>query len=229
MARWLKIIEPISLLSVPTVLFIGAYFQIEATALFTLLTVIAALVPFFLRFELQKPRARDIMPIVVLAAVACAGRLIFAALPNFKPVLAIVIVSGICFGKQSGFLTGSLAALASNLFFGQGAWTPWQMYAFGLAGYVAGILAENGVFKRSWTVYVYGFLAAMVYGLLLDSWSIVGFVRPLTLSAALVTYGAGMPFNVSHAVATVVFLLPIFLPWSKKLERIKRKYGIHTG
>ena len=134
--------EPVLLVLVPAVLILCAYFQVENTALLSLMTVVLALVPYFLRFERRHPRPRDIMPIVVLAAIAAVGRILFAPFPNVKPVTAIVIVSGACLGPQSGFLTGALAALSSNLFFGQGPWTPWQMYAWGLAGYLAGLLGR---------------------------------------------------------------------------------------
>ena len=224
--KLLKILEPVMLLSVPAVLFLCACLELEFTAALTLLTVMFSLFPFFLRFEGQKPRPRDIMPIVVLAAIAAVGRIIFAPFPGFKPVTAIVMVSGICFGRQSGFLTGALAALGSNLFFGQGPWTPWQMYAWGLIGFGAGLLAERGAFRRPLFVYLYGFAAAMAYGVILDSWYVVGFIHPLTWQSMLAGYSAGLLFNLSHAVATVVFLLPIYQPWCKKIRRIQKKYGM---
>lgn len=225
-SRLLRILEPAMLLAVPAVLLLCAFAELELTAALTLVTVVLSLLPFFLRFESQKPRPRDIMPIVVLAAIAAVGRIVFAPFPNFKPVTAIVMVGGICFGRQSGFLTGALAALGSNLFFGQGPWTPWQMYAWGLIGFMAGLLAEKGAFRHSVFVYLFGFLSAMAYGVILDSWYVVGFVHPLTWQSALAGYLAGMPFNLSHAVATVVFLLPIYRPWCRKIRRIQKKYGM---
>ncbi len=226
MSRVLRILEPTMLVTVLFTLFGCAYFQVEQTALLTFLVVIVALIPFFLRFERQRPKPRDIMPIVVLAAIGGAGRIIFAPFPNFKPVSAIVIMSAICFGRQSGFMVGALAALTSNIFFGQGPWTPWQMYAWGMVGYMAGVLHDHGCFKRSLFIYLYGFLAALCYGFILDSWYIVGFVHPLTWGNVLAGYAAGIPSSLTHAVATVTFLIIIFKPWSRKLERIKRKFDI---
>ncbi|MGI6264416.1 MAG: DUF6580 family putative transport protein [Acutalibacteraceae bacterium] len=215
------------LLAVPAVLFTAAALGWDNTALFTLLTVVAAVIPFFHHFERRRPRPRDIMPIVVLAAVAAAGRVLFAPLPNFKPVTALVIVAGICLGRESGFMTGALAALASNMFFGQGPWTPWQMYAWGMIGFFAGALERTGIFRRGWTVYVYGFAAALAYGLLLDSWYAVGFIRPLTWPAALAAYAAGAPFSLIHAAATVAFLLPLYAPLKRMITRMKSKFGLH--
>ena len=78
---------------------------------------------FFFSFERRKPSVKDILPVVVMVAVASAGRVVFNFLPQIQPVTAIVIIMGVYCGKQTGFLTGSLCALVSNLFLGQGPWT----------------------------------------------------------------------------------------------------------
>lgn len=231
MLKFLKVIEPLVLLVLPAVIFLCGYFGIEQTLLLTIAVAICSITPFFLRFELKRPRPRDIMPIVTLTAVATAGRIIFSPFPNFKPVTSIVIISGICFGRQAGFLTGSLTALTSNMFFGQGPFTPAQMYCWGLIGYLAGILGEKGLFKnnaalQNFAVCVFGVLMSLFYGFLMDSWHIVSFLQPVTAEKAAVTYTAGLPMNISHAAATVLFLLPLYLPFRKKLERVKKKYGI---
>lgn len=221
--------EAFLLLMVPGVLVLCALMRWEQSAALTLLAVVASILPFFWQFERKKPRPRDIMPVVVLAAVAAAGRVLFAALPQIKPVTAVVIIAGVCLGRQSGFMTGVLAALTSNMFFGQGPWTPWQMYAWGLIGYLAGLLEEHGCLRRSWIVYVYGFIACLLYGFLMDSWYVVGFVSPITWASALAGYGAGLPFSLLHGAATVAFLLPLYQPWRRKIGRIQRKFGLMAG
>ena len=215
-----------SLLFLPAALSLLAYFQIEQTALLSFVAVVLALLPFFFSFEKRELKIRNLLPIVVMSTLATAGRIIFAAAPNFKPVLAIIIVTAITFGPESGFMTGALTALASNIFFGQGPWTPWQMYAFGLMGYIAGVLQELGVFRRPLFVYIYGAVAALFYGIILDTWNVISFLRPLTWEGALIIYSQGLIFSVILAAATVVFLLPILLPWTKQLNRIQRKFGL---
>lgn len=103
-----------------------------ALALFFL---IVSFVPFILIFG-RKPQARDMVPIAVMAALGVVGRTVFAIvpLPNFKPVSAIVIMTGVVFGPESGFLTGALTGFVSNFIFGQGPWTPWQMFSWGMIG-----------------------------------------------------------------------------------------------
>ncbi|MEG2260495.1 MAG: ECF transporter S component [Raoultibacter sp.] len=227
MKRALAFLEIPVLLAVPAVLAACAMFQFDQTALLSLGVVAAALVVFFAHFEASRPALRQIMPTVVLAALAAAGRILFAPIPSFKPVAAICILAGVVFGRRSGFMVGALAALVSNFFFGQGPWTPWQMYAWGLVGYGAGVLADTGCFQRHpSTLYAYGFASALFYGLILNSWFIIGFVHPLTWPAALLAYGAGLPFDCIQGAATLVFLCALYAPWKKKLERIKQKYAI---
>ncbi len=221
-----KISAVLLFLLVPAAMIACILLQSPQTALLSTLILLAALTPFFLAFERQKPRPRDFMPVVVLTALSVTGRLLFAALPNFKPVSAIVILAGVCFGRQSGFLTSALSALVSNLFFGQGPWTPWQMYAWGLMGYVAGALASTKLFRRPWVVLLYGFLASFGYGFLMNSWMLFSFVHPVTWQAALATYGAALAFDAAHAVSTVAFLSVTLLPWQKELRRIRQKYGV---
>ncbi|MFR5092309.1 MAG: ECF transporter S component [Adlercreutzia equolifaciens] len=113
------------------------------------LIVLFAIVPFFVAFEGRRPTAREIAVVAVLTALAVAARAAFVWVPHFKPMAAIIMIAGIAAGPQTGFLVGSVAALASNFIFGQGPWTPWQMLAFGVVGLVAGLLADARVFPRA--------------------------------------------------------------------------------
>jgi hypothetical protein len=106
--------------------------------------ILVALALIVVRFEGRKPRAREIVVLAVMTALAVAGRAAFFMLPQFKPVAALVIISGVALGAESGFLVGVLAAFVSNFIFGQGPWTPFQMLAFGLIGLLAGLLFYRG-------------------------------------------------------------------------------------
>ena len=221
-----NILEALSLIIVPVVLVFCVLLEIEYSALVTTIVVALALVPFLIGLERDELKPKNIMPIVVLAALAVVGRILFAPFPNIKPVSAIVIVAGVIFGRRSGFITGLLAALVSNLFFGQGPWTLWQMYAWGLMGYGAGVLTSHDILKGRVSVMVYGAFAPVGFGLILDSYYFIGFVGENNLAAAVLAYTLGLTASIPHAIATVVFLALIYLPWAKKLERIKLKYGI---
>ena len=225
-ARVLRALEAPALVAVPLVLAACAFLNLDQSALLTVVTAFLAVGVFFASFETSRPSLRQVMPTVVLAALAAAGRMLFAPIPDFKPVSAICILAGAVFGRRSGFMVGALAALVSNFFFGQGPWTPWQMYAWGLVGYLAGVLADRGWLDRTPVLLAFGFSSALLYGLLLNGWNAIGFIHPLTVPAVLVSFGAALPFDLLHGVATVVFLAALYLPWKRKLERIKRKYAL---
>lgn len=247
-------LEALSICATPAILVVCALTNADQTALLSLVVVLASLGVFFATYESSTPRLRDIMPTVVLAALAAAGRILFAPIPDFKPVSAIAIIAGVVFGRKSGFMVGALAALASNFFFGQGPWTPWQMYAWGLVGYGAGLLAaipakapkstdnsrlaECGEGRSSRKqplieqhvviIYIYGFVSCLIYGFILNAWSILSFYHAQAsgLAGILLVYATALPFDVTHGVATLVFLAALYAPWRRKLKRIKSKYGM---
>jgi len=184
---------------------------------------------FFFSFEKRSPSARDILPIVVICVIASVGRVIFAFFPGVQPVTALVIITGVCFGKQPGFITGALCALISNIFMGQGPWTPWQMLAWGTIGLLAGFLPEAKTKFRFLIILIYSFLAGFMFSMMMDVWTVSTLGRSLTLNTILVTYGFGLAYNIPHAIGNVIFILVLYFPFSKKLIRLKTKYGILSG
>lgn len=218
--------ELVAIVAAPVALAACAASGVDQAALLSIVVAVASLMLFFANYEKSAPRLRDTMPVVVLAALAAAGRILFAPFPGFKPVSAIAVIAGAAFGRRSGFMVGALAALVSNFFFGQGPWTPWQMYAWGLVGYLGGVLVQTGAFERRPVLLGYGFLSGLLFGAIVNLWSIVGFYHPETFAQALVVYAAALPLDVVHGVATVVFLAVLYRPWQRKLARVKRKYGL---
>ncbi|MDR1217682.1 MAG: ATP-binding cassette domain-containing protein [Oscillospiraceae bacterium] len=217
------------LLAIPLTIFIGYYYLGDRKYYFiSLLIIIETMLPFALVFESRKPQARELVTIAVLCAIAVAGRVAFFMLPQFKPVIAVVIISGVAFGGETGFLTGAMTALVSNIFFGQGPWTPWQMFSFGIIGFLAGVLFRKGLLRRSQIpLAIFGALAALViYGGLMNP-AMVLMYRPVPTRALIfAAYLQGLPFDLVHAAATSFFLLVIARPMLEKLDRIKVKYGL---
>ncbi|MDR1245725.1 MAG: ATP-binding cassette domain-containing protein [Clostridiales Family XIII bacterium] len=217
------------LIAVPLTIYVGVYFLGDRKYYFiSMLILLETMLPFALAFESRKPQARELVIIAVLCAISVAGRAAFFMLPQFKPVLALVIIAGVAFGGESGFLVGAITGLVSNIFLGQGPWTPWQMFSFGLIGFLAGVLFRKGLIGRSRaSLCVFGALAALaVYGPIMDSSMVLMYqIRPTRLMF-LAAFLQGIPFNLVHATATVVFLLIISRPMLEKLDRIKVKYGL---
>ncbi|MGN0624575.1 MAG: ECF transporter S component, partial [Oscillospiraceae bacterium] len=217
------------LLAVPVTIYFGVYYLGDKKYLFiSLLVMLECMLPFFLVFEGRKPQARELVIISVLCALAVAGRAAFYMLPQFKPVMAIVIISGAAFGGETGFLVGALTMLVSNMFFGQGPWTPWQMFAMGITGFLAGVLFQKGLLGRNKSAMaVFGLFAAVViYGGIMNPASAVMAHLPLNKGILLTYYAAGLPMDIVHGVSTMLFLFVGAKPMLEKLDRVKIKYGL---
>lgn len=226
LSRTLSALELPALLAVPVLMVALALAGVDATAGLTLLVALLAVGLVFASFEASRPPLRQLMPTAVLAATAAAGRVLFAPIPDVKPVSAIAVIAGATLGRRSGFMVGAVAALVSNFFFGQGSWTPWQMYAWGLVGYLGGVFADRGLLERGGVLYAWGFLSALMYGAILNGYYVLGFVRPLTWPSVLAAYAAGFPLDCVHGVATAAFLAAIWLPWGRAIRRVVRKYDL---
>lgn len=194
----------------------------------SLFIILCTMLPFFMMFEKRKPQARELIVLSVLAALAVAGRAAFFMLPQFKPVVVIVIITGVCFGAESGFLVGAVAGFVSNFFFGQGPWTPWQMFCFGIIGFLAGILFKKGLLAKSrLALCIFGGLTTFfIYGFIMDFSSVMMFSSTVTKQSFGAVLLSGIPFNLIHAAATVIFLFFLSRPMIEKLDRIKLKYGL---
>lgn len=231
-ARIWRYIEGPVLLLVSPCMAIMLYLGIAQAALLMLAMVALVLALFFAGYEASHPGLRQIMPTLVLAALAAAGRILFGPIPDFKPVSAIAIIAGATLGRRNGFMVGALAALTSNFFFGQGMWTPWQMYAWGLVGYVGGVLAHAGAFDRADgtvrmpALMAYGFASGLLYGVVINAYDIIGFVQPLTWAGAAARLATAVPFDITHGLATCVFLAALYKPWCRRINRVVVKYGL---
>ena len=197
----------------------------------SLLIIFETMIPFCVMFESRKPKARELIVISVLCAIAVAGRAAFFMLPQFKPVIAIVIIAGVTLGGETGFLVGAVTGFVSNFFFGQGPWTPWQMFALGIIGFVSGILLRKGFLQRTKTsLCIFAFLATIIiYGGIMNPASIIMWQTKITWEMVRAAYIAGIPLDLIHALGNAFFLWFIAEPMIDKIGRVKIKYGLYTG
>lgn len=231
---WLSLAIMVLLVPLAVVLFTRLKQSFYLSGLTIIVLTIAA---FFLHFESRKPQARELVLLAVLCALAVASRAAFGFVPHFKPMLAIVMLTGIAFGPEAGFLCGAISGFASNFIFGQGPWTPWQMFAYGIGGMLAGLFALCGVLKKSprawrdggWrdilSLTVFGFLCILlVVGPLLDTSTF--FMAGFSASSPLAVYLAGVPVNCVHGSAVALTMLLFGKPLLDRLRRIQIKYGM---
>lgn len=222
---WITLL--IFFLAVPGTLILGSKLSGKSYYLVATLIIVELLLPFFFSFEGRKPQARELVLLAVMCSLAVAAR-VAIPIPNFKAIFGTIMIAGIAFGAESGFLVGALAALASNFFFTQGPYTPWQMMAYGLGGMMAGFLfAKKRLPRKPVLMATAGFVIVFLFvGPLLDTCSI--FLAPITFSwkTVLAIYLAGVPGNLSQSISTFLVLSLLGKPMLEKLDRIQVKYGL---
>lgn len=149
-------------------------------------------------------------------------------IPNFKAIFAIIMLSGIAFGPEAGFLVGAVSAFASNFFYGQGAYTPWQMFAYGAGGMLAGFLFAKGRLpQKRWVMAVFGFLACVLFvGPLLDTCTVFLTLPVINAQTAWPLYISGFPVNISQGVCTALTMVLFGPALLEKLDRVKLQYGM---
>lgn len=186
--------------------------------------ILVGLVGFFLHFEQGKPNAILLTMIASLCALAIVSRIAFFFLPQVKPIAAVVILAGMAFGTEVGFVTGAVSAFVSNFYFGQGSWTPFQMFALGVIGALAGVLFWKKK-RPDWQVMLYGFISVLfLYGGIVDLNTIFFTSQEIQLSHVVAIYAAALPFDLLFAVSTAIFLRILRKPILKRIERVQRKY-----
>ena len=218
------------LLFIPLTIFAGIfYLEDRHYNLVAVLVLIECMLPFLLVFEGRKPKARELVTIAVLCAIGIAGRGLFFMLPQFKPVLALTVIAGVAFGGEVGFLVGAMTMLTSNMLFSQGPWTPWQMFAMGIIGFLAGVLFKKGWLRRTRaSLAVFGaFTAVIVYGGIMNpAAAMMMSSETLNWEIILGCYITGLPMDLVHGLGTVIFLMIAAEPMLEKMDRIKVKYGL---
>lgn len=190
----------------------------------SMMLAVVSCFPFFYKYEERKPEAREFIVVAVMIALAVVSRLLFAFLPGIKPIIAIIIITGASFGRESGFMCGSLSAIISNMFFGQGPWSLYQMLLWGLIGYIAGVLNKRKLIDNKYFRIFYGIICGILFSVLIDFLTAVG--SGYTNAKFFTLVISAIPFMAYYAVGNVIFLYLLYEPITKKLNRVKLKYGL---
>ena len=184
--------------------------------------------PALIVFEWRKSGARELAAIAVMTGISVVGRVLFAPLPGFKPVSAVVILTGLSFGPLAVFMTGAATALLSNFFFGQGPWTAFQMLAWGAVGLLSGLFSRTRFRRNPVLLVLLGVIGGALFSALTDVWTTVAATGTFLPAAYLTFLISGFPFTLLYAASNVLFLLLLTRPILRKTDRLKSKYGLFT-
>ena len=192
----------------------------DDAALALLLVAAALIVAGAAWLESGPGSSKEIVLIATLAAAAAAGRVLFAAIPNVQPVTVIAVVSGVALGPRAGATVGGLAALVSNFYLGQGAYTPWQMLAWGSCGLIGGLAAP--LLRRRVPLALTCFALGFAFDAFMDVWEWLSFY-PHTWQAFATLWLRGVWFDAAHAGGNFVLALAVGPELRRLLERYARR------
>jgi energy-coupling factor transport system substrate-specific component len=200
-------------------------FEPSQSALALLLVAGSLIVACAAWLEAGPGSSKELVLIATLAAAAAAGRILFAAIPNVQPVTVMAVVAGVALGPRAGASVGALAALVSNFYLGQGAYTPWQMVAWGLCGLLGGLMAP--LLQRRLPLAVFCFALGFGFDGLMNIWEWLSFY-PHTWQAFTALYVRGIWFDAAHATGNFVLALAAGPELRRLLERYARRLRVEV-
>lgn len=213
-------------LVIPLVVVLGVViFNDRAYSWVYMCVAVLSCIPLFISFEKRKSNTTLLVLLAVMIALSVAGRFIFSFLPHFKPVTAMVVITGIYLGYECGFVCGAFTAVISNFIFGQGPWTPFQMFSWGVIGLIAGLISKY-IIDNKILLLIYAGLSGILYSLLMDVWTTFWYDGTFNVLRFITNVATALPVTASYVVSNIIFLLVLIKPFGEKLKRIKTKYGI---
>lgn len=218
----LVVMATLSILGLAILLFEVGQYQV-----ISMLMVIVACIPIYYRYERKKLNIKELVLIAILTTTAVLGRFLFYMIPAITPMTAIIIISGICMGAEIGFLVGSLSAVTSNMLFGQGPWTPFQMFSWGLIGLIAGLPWIRKVLSKNyWFLVLYGILSGIFFSFFMDVWTVLSIDRYFSWPRYVALLVTALPYTISYCFANAFFSCLLLRAIQTRLQRILIKYDI---
>ena len=189
--------------------------------------IILAIVAFFFEFEVAAISSKEVALVAMLGAISAVSRIPFAVIPNVQPCTYLIICSGYVFGPIAGFMVGAITALISNFFLGQGPWTTYQMFAWGLAGVSAAYVRRFRL--DTIRLIIFGAIWGYLYGWIVNTWFWVSFIYPLTLKTFLIYQLNSLWFDTFHAIGNAIFLGLLGMKTIAILERFRKRFSWQLG
>ena len=182
----------------------------------------------FVFYEKSKYSVREIPLFVILIGISALSRVPFCVVPGLQPSSFIVIISGYVFGPLAGFIIGSSQALIANIVLGQGPWTVWQMFGWGLGGLIGGIIGKLKNRAGFPMLVFFSFLFGFIFGAIMNIWHWVTFVFPHTLKTFLAVSALSLWFDLIHGVGNAIFVIFIGKFFINTLGSYKKKLELLT-
>jgi energy-coupling factor transport system substrate-specific component len=192
-----------------------------------------------MEFGTRRLDARLLALLAALAAVDAALRMaLVSGIGGFSPIFFLILCAGYVFGPSYGFLVGATALLASALATGGlGPWVPYQVFACGWVGALAGV--GGRLSSSRWPLAVIGLLAGFGFGALLDVWDWtffsgspdLGWAPGLPPAEALLRFGrfylaTSLVYDSFRAVGNALAVILLGPPILAALRRLRARFTL---
>ena len=192
--------------------------------LVTLLMMITTMGIMYFQFEKGKITSKEISLVAILSGFSSVSRIPFAAIPSVQPCTFIIICTGYVFGPVAGFMVGATTALISNMFLGQGPWTIFQMFAWGLVGATASFLQK--LHTKRFGLIIFGVVWGYLFGWIMNLWYWLLYIYPHTFQTLGFVMISSAWFDTLHAIGNAVFLLILGEKTIVILQRYKNRFHV---
>lgn len=198
------------------------FFDIWGIGTFLLMLVVLGLM--FYQFERGKITSKEISLIAILSGISAISRIPFAAIPGIQPSTFIIICTGFVFGPIAGFMVGATTALVSNIFLGQGPWTIFQMFAWGLVGMTSSVLSKFKIHVTG--LVLFGVIWGYLFGWIMNLWFWIAYIYPHNFSTFIFYMSTSIGFDTLHALGNAIFLILLGEKTIKIFQRYKNRFNI---
>lgn len=225
-----KIITTLIYLVVVPLIIVLSYFlyNLKQYHILSLIIAVLALGLLFLNFEKKDLKLEKLVLIAAFVALATVSRILFnviTILPGFNPVSAIIILIAIVFGGEVGFMVGALTAFISNNYLSHGPWTVFQMFSWGIIGYLSGLFSKI-LKKNKIILIIFGIFSGILFSVIMDIYTVLSIDNAFNFKRFLFVQSISLPFTITYIVANVIFLILFGDLFIKRLERIIKKYNL---
>lgn len=194
----------------------------ENSYMFLVFTAAILFLTLLLHFTQNKYTPDKLILISILTAIASLGRILFVWLPSIQLSSFIIILTGIVFGPGIAFITGILTAVMSNFFQGQGLWTIWQMFCFGIMGLFSGLFAKSLRTNKIWRT-CFGMAAGIIFGWIMNIMTIIYIGGNFNIANIIPIYAMSFFFDIIHGTTNALLLFIVGDACIEKFEALKLK------
>lgn len=237
---------PIAIISLPgLLLFLWPFFgsDLPASTPAWTLTLAAVSALFLVEVGTRQLDSRGIALLAAIAAIDTVLRLaVIEGIGGFSPIYFLVLCAGYVFGSTYGFLAGALSILVSAMVGGGvGPWVPYQVFAIGWMGALAGLAGRWRGQLPGWrdlaVLALIGAVMGWVVGALWDiqDWVTVyrgnptlGWDPGMSAATTLVRFGrfylvTSLAYDTFRAVGNVIMVLVLGAPVLAALSRLQAR------